>query len=225
MDQTLEATKTEQVDLYREVHKGLRLALFGFVEAAGSLDGADRDEIETLRRQFADIDMMLQIHHDHEEGDELCALIAKHAASTADDIGAYHERSEEQLAELGALVAELGTGVDNSASVYTAATAFVAGYLGHMQVEEDQVMPELQAAVPADELMEVQTTIRTSVPPPEMCVFLRYMLPAMTPEERTATLAGMKAGAPPEIFEMFWAVAEESLSSSALATIAERIAA
>lgn len=225
MGQTLETTKTEQVDLYREVHKGLRLALFEFVEAAGSLDGTDRDGVAALTHLFADVDMMLQIHHAHEDGEELGALIAKHATTMVNIIGDYHERSEEQLAELRSLVAELGTDVDNPAAFYPSATAFVAGYLEHMQVEEQQVMPALQAAVPAEALMAVQTTIRTSVPPPEMCVFLRYMLPAMTPEERTGTLAGMKAGAPPEIFEMFWSAAQESLSPLALATIAERIAA
>jgi hypothetical protein len=57
-----------------------------------------------------------------------------------------------------------------------------------------------------------------------MCVFLRYMLPAMNPDERAAMLGGMKAGAPPEIFELFWSVAEDCLPAEALATVANRIA-
>ncbi len=41
-----------------------------------------------------------------------------------------------------------------------------------------------------------------------MCVFIRYMVPAMNPAERLDMLGGMHAGAPPEIFEMFRAAAE-----------------
>ena len=72
--------------------------------------------------------------------------------------------------------------------------------------------------------MAVQMAIRTSVPPLDMCVFLRCMLPAMNPEERTAMLGGMKMGAPPEIFAMFWETAESCLSSTDMATVAGRMA-
>ena len=122
------------------------------------------------------------------------------------------------------MVEGLTDGVDDAAPVYDAVVAFAADYLGHMQVEETEVMPALQRAVPVDELMAVTMQIRTSVPPPQMCVFLRYMLPAMTPDERTATLGGMKAGAPPEVFELFWGVAEAHLSQNDLATVAHRLA-
>jgi hypothetical protein len=37
------------------------------------------------------------------------------------------------------------------------------------------------------ELEPIVMLIRMSVPPPDMCVFLRYMLPAMNPDERTST--------------------------------------
>jgi hemerythrin-like domain-containing protein len=222
MSRTLEATTTEQVDVYREVHKGLRLALFEFVRLVGSLDPTDPAEIEALTRLFGDIDMMLQIHHAHEDG-ELRALIATHAGAMIQAVDDYHEHSDQLLAELRSHVAGLSSGRQD-ASLYASATGFVAGYLDHMQVEEQQVMPALQATVSPQELVAVQATIRASLAPADMCVFLRYMLPAMTPDERIGTLAGMKAGAPPEIFEMFWAVAEDSLPPSALATVEERIA-
>ena len=36
-----------------------------------------------------------------------------------------------------------------------------------------------------------------------MCQFLTAMMPALSPEERTAMLGGTNASAPPEIFEPF----------------------
>ncbi len=45
------------------------------------------------------------------------------------------------------------------------------------------------------------------MPPPDMCVFIRYMVPAMDFAERL----DMLAGAPPEIFELFRATAHTAL--------------
>lgn len=209
------------VDLYREVHKGLRRALFEIVECAGSLDATDADAVDSLRQLFADLDMMLVTHHGHEDGPLLAALIAEHAGDLAESIEAAHADTERQLRGLRTMVAALGTG--SAADVYDGLVTFTADYLAHMNVEERQVMPRLQSAATDDELMAIEMAIRTSVPPPDMCVFLRSMLPAMNPDERTGTLTGMKMGAPPEIFELFWGVAEENLSQADLAAVAGRI--
>ena len=223
MDET-EATQVD-VDLYREVHKGLRLALFDLVQQAGALDGGSGPSVESFVRLFGDIDMMLQTHHGHEDGEHLGSLIAQHASQFVMAVEAAHENSEKQLEELRSLVSSLGDGVDNADAIYDAVVSFTSDYLDHMQIEENDVMPALQAGASIEDLMAITMAIRTSVPPPDMCVFLRYMLPAMNPDERTATLGGMKAGAPPEIFDLFWGVASENLASSDLAVVAGRLAA
>jgi len=56
-----------------------------------------------------------------------------------------------------------------------------------------------------------------------MVVFMKYMLPAMNQTERAGMLCGMKAGAPPEIFEMSWGAAKICLSGADLADVASRI--
>ena len=214
------------IDLYREVHKGLRLALSELVQAAGSLDATDAQCVEAFAALFADVDMMLVIHHQHEDGGHLGELIARHLdAELVGSIHIAHDRSDAMLEELRQAIAALGTAGTDPARLYDDLVAFVAAYLIHMNVEEQQVMPALRAAVDPDELFAITMEIRTSVPPPEMCVFLRFMLPGMTPEERAGTLGGMKAGAPPEIFEMFWAVAQRCLEPRDLADVTRRIAA
>lgn len=44
-----------------------------------------------------------------------------------------------------------------------------------------------------------------------MCVFIRYMVPAMSHAERVGLLGGMRAAAPPDVFEMFRNAARASL--------------
>jgi hemerythrin-like domain-containing protein len=220
--QPIETSGAQAVDLYREVHKGLRLALFELATAAGRLDVGDAGHLQAFRNQFADVDMMLGTHHAHEDGEHLASLIEHHAGSAARRVEEAHERIDSALAALRDLVGSLGNGV-GADEVYDALTDFVAQYLAHMREEESVVMPALQATVPIEDLMAVTMAIRTSVPPADMCVFLRYMLPAMNPDERTGTLGGMKAGAPAEIFDLFWDVAQSSLPQDAVAQLAERI--
>ena len=212
------------VDLYREVHKGLRYALFEVVERAGSLDVADVDDLASFRELFADLDMMLRTHHAHEEGATLAAMISSYAPDCEAELAAAHEQSEERLGELRSMVADLHDAAD-AAALYDRLALFTTDYLAHMRVEEHDVMPRLRAGATAEDLMAVTMAIRTSVPPPVMCVFLRSMLPAMNQEERTAMLGGMKAGAPPEVFDLFWDVAGASLPAPDLATIAGGIGA
>lgn len=213
------------IDLYREVHKGLRVALSDLVREVGSLDVSDAESVAVFSALFADIDMMLATHHAHEEGGRLGELIAQHVdADVVRSAHEAHDRFEAMLHDLRVAVAALSSGGTDTERLYDDVVAFVAAYLLHMNVEEQQVMPALRSRVDHDELFGITMEIRTSVPPPEMCVFLRYMLPAMNPDERVGTLGGMKAGAPPDIFEMFWGVAERSLAAGDLAEVADRLA-
>ena len=211
------------VDLYREVHKGLRAALFELVHRAGALDATDADAVESFRKLFAELDMMLETHHGHEDGALLAGLIADHAGDVAEAVEAGHVGIEAQLGDLRATIAGLDGNPIAPAALYDQLATFTADYLDHMQVEEQQVMPRLQSVASPEALMAITMEIRTSVPPPEMCVFLRSMLPAMNVDERTAMLGGMQMGAPPEIFELFWGVAESSLSPADLGAVASRL--
>ena len=117
----------------------------------------------------------------------------------------------------------LGDGGGNVDDLYDSVASFLVDYLAHMAFEEHRVMPALSAAASFDELLALQIGIRTTMPPPDMVTFMRSMLPAMNPDERTQMLGGMKAGAPPEIFDIFWGTAAEVLSPNQLAVVASRI--
>ncbi len=222
--QTLtEHSTTESVDLYREVHKGLRLALFELASTAGALDDSDPLAVAALTSLFADVDMMLVTHHGHEDGERLSRLIHRPTPQAALRIDTAHDRINVQLEELRKLMAELAAGESVGGRIYDAIVELVADYLAHMQDEESVVMPVLQRVVPGEELTGISMAIRSSVPPPDMCVFLRFMLPAMNSDERIAMLGGIKTAAPQEIFELFWGIAETSLSGDALALVADGV--
>ncbi len=86
---------------------------------------------------------------------------------------------------------------------------------------QSQVMPALNRAMSDTELEALTNAIRGSVPPPDMCVFIRYMAPAMNFEERLDMLGGMHRFAPPEIFEMFRAAAHDALAPADYRAVAD----
>jgi hypothetical protein len=211
------------LDLYREVHKGVRRALFALCEAAGSLDATDADARAAFVAQFAVVDNMLRLHHGHEDGEHFGNLIASTAPQFTAELEAAHDKTVADLADLREAVILLGDDGADADKLYDRIAAFLVDYLAHMGVEEHQVMPALSAAASFDELLSVQIALRTSMLPAELAMFMRAMLPAMNPDERTAMLGGMKAGVPPEVFEIFWGTAAEVLSSAQLAVVAARI--
>lgn len=220
-----ETSNEVTLDLYREVHKGLRRALFGLCEAAGALDATDATERATFVARFAELDQLLTLHHGHEDGEFFGNLIAKVAPQFVPQLEAAHVKAVDDLAALRRTVITVGDGGGSADDLYNQIAAFLVSYLGHMAEEEHLVMPALSAGASFDELLDVQIALRTAMPPNDMVLFMRWMLPAMNTDERTNMLGGMKAGAPPEIFSMFWSTATDALTPAQLAIVAGRIGA
>ena len=156
----------EPIDLYREVHKGLRYALGDLVRLAGAVDPDDAASLGYFTARFEEADQMLQIHHGHEEGEQLVGVIKTHVDdSVVQAIETQHEESERALSALRASVADLAAGA-GADQVYDDLVAFVAAYFAHLEIEEQQVMPALQEHVSADDLMSITMAIRDVGPAP-----------------------------------------------------------
>jgi hypothetical protein len=219
------ATATQSWDIYREIHKAMRFALAGLTTMAGATDAEDDPALAALLAEWADVRMVLEGHHHHE--DEFCdALIVAHAPHLRDELEAAHRASDRSIAALAAHAEALaGTAPGDERwpllrSFHLDVADFAAAYAGHLRFEEDRVMPALNAALTDDELAALTNAIRMSVPPPDMCVFIQYMAPAMNFSERLDMLGGMHAGAPPEIFEMFRDAAQRCLSPAEYEAVA-----
>ncbi|MGE3328601.1 MAG: hemerythrin domain-containing protein [Acidimicrobiia bacterium] len=204
-------------DVYREIHKAMRFALSGVTTMAGATDAGNDDQLQRLLGEWSDVSFVLAGHHGHE--DEFCdPLVERHTPGLRAELEAAHRWSEDAIEQLHTLAASLRTSATGTPArwellrqFHLDLADFAAEYISHLRFEEDKVMPALNAAMTNDELAEVTMSIRMSVPPPDMCIFIRYMAPAMNFSERLDMLGGMHAGAPPEIFELFRAAAQDCL--------------
>jgi hypothetical protein len=194
----------------------MRFGLFGVTAMAGRTDAADDDALARLLAEWADVAFILEGHHGHE--DQFCdPLVQDHAPGLRDELEVAHRESDAAIAAISAAARALAGSSPGGQrwlllrAFHLDLADFTAAYIGHLRFEEDRVMPALNAAMSDSALADLTNAIRMSVPPAEMCTFIRYMVPAMNPSERVDMLGGMYAGAPAEVFEMFRAAAQNCL--------------
>lgn len=195
------------VDLYRDIHKGIRAELFAVTERAGRLDPsceADRADLAAHVHRVAEL---LESHADHEDG-HIQPALELHLPALAEQIETDHHRISGRVTDLVAQADEAASTAGNprwhAHRLYVDLAAFTATYLAHQDLEERLVMPALEERIGAEATLGIHQAIVGSIPPEEMAASLSVMLPAMNVDDRAELLGGMQAGAPAEVFAGVW---------------------
>ena len=221
------ALETVTVDIYRDIHKGIRSELFGVTVAAGQVDPGNRDAVAAVAGRWRDLVGLLVAHAEHED-EFLQPVIEVHAPSFAEVIATAHPELEAQMAALEVL-ADRATdaGVCERRlfvhRMYLGFASFTSAYLQHQEFEETQVMPALAAKIGVGELLAINGAIVASIPPDQMVQSATLMFPAMNVEDRTELLGGAQAEAPPEVFAGMMALTQSVLSPADYAEVATRL--
>jgi hypothetical protein len=226
---TLPTTALEPVahDLYRDIHKGIRVELFAMVTDAARLDPADQPARAALAAHVGDVFELLVSHAEHEDA-AIQPAIEAHLPALAERVEVDHltlEARLEQLVELSADAARPDA-ADPGFQVHRfhlAAASFTSAYLEHQDVEERVIMPRLLEAVGLEAVMGIHGAIIAAIPPEDMVKSLAVMLPAMNVDGRTELLGGMQANAPAEVFAGVWSLAGSVLDPCDLAAVGRRL--
>ena len=217
---------TDGYDFYREIHKGIRYAMNQATIETGRLDVNNNDRVEAVLAGITDLFDLLHLHHHHEDV-FVQPLIEAHAPDLAMIVTAQHIDVDEGIVHLGRLCQNLASVAQPGRSqaahrLYLDLTRLTSAYLAHQLVEEVEVMPRLRAAVPTEELLQLDMELRASVPPPVMADVMAFMLPAMNVEERVDMLTGMSM-APPQVFAILRRAAKNALPAADWSVIADRL--
>ncbi len=215
------------VDLYRDIHKGIRAELFSVTEAAGSADPGSRPDRAAVADHVSAVAAVLESHAHHEDAAVDPALEA-HLPALAERINADHARLETRFGHVVDLAASTvdAADVDRRRLVqllHLELSGFTSEYLAHLVLEERVVMPALAAAIGMDEVIAIHTAIVGSIPPEEMMRTLAFMLPAMNGDDRVELLGGMRLGAPPEAFAGVVDLARSVLGAAPYRTLCDRL--
>ena len=218
---------SNRIDLYKDIHKGLRSFLIQQLATAGPLDLADNQRLQRFNLQLQKLMALLDEHGMHEDKwlhpllKELDPVLAEKAEAQhqcLDDSIAIVCDKYSQLAQLPAIQrAEPGH------QAYLLLAEFVGAYLTHMHLEESEVLVLLQRAYSDAELLEIQQQLRSSVAPQRMADYLHIIIGALNIDERTALLAEMQQFAPPEVFQGACQMSADLLSVNDWAALQQRL--
>ncbi len=213
--------------LYRDVHKGIRAELFAATGQAGRIDPGRDSERQELAVHVRAVVEMLEVHAEHEDKAIQPALEAN-LPDLAARIEADHEVVSTREIELIALIDRLveSPKVRRAQTVhrlYLELADFTGVYLAHQDVEERLVLPALEQVIGPEAVEDIHRAIVASIPPDQMARSLAVMLPAMNIDNRADMLGGMRAGAPAQIFEGVWGLANAVLDSADVDALARRL--
>jgi hypothetical protein len=80
-------------------------------------------------------------------------------------------------------------------------------------LEEEQVtQPLVWKNFNDEEIMQQEIEIRSAIPPGEMLIWCKYLMPAIGDELRIHMLSGIKANAPSEFYDAILKVTESVIS-------------
>lgn len=218
---------TVTLDLYRDIHKAIRVELFSVTTEAGRLDPAQGIARAALAGHVHDVVQLLGSHAEHEDGAIQPALEAS-LPDLAERVERDHLTLEARLHDLADMateaaaleVADPGSRIHR---LYLALAAFTGQYLAHQDVEERVIMPALEAAIGVEAVVATHQAILAGIPPEEMGRSLALMIPAMNIDNRAEMLGGMRAGAPAEVFEGVWGLTGSVLEPADLSALATRL--
>jgi len=221
------ATSTITLDLYRDIHKGIRTQLFDLVVLAGRTDPTDCLARRMLADDVAGAMAFLESHAHHEDA-AIDPVLQVHVPELAERVVADHALFDGRAAYLVDFAEHLVDDVPGHERVllnhlYLDLAAFTSTYLVHQDLEERQIMPTLEAAVGPEAVGAIHGQILGSIPPDEMARSLALMLPAMNLDDRTELLGGMREQAPPEAFQGVWGLAGSVLAADDHAALARRL--
>ncbi len=212
----------KRVDLYRKIHKAIRLLLANLGTSAASTDFTSTADLDALRRETSTAFRLLASHARHEET-LYRPLLEAPGVDLGPRLSTSHADQDAQMEKLTRRLAVLDpSALDADARGHEfvlALSRFTAELLDHMADEEELGNPLLWRARDDEALLEVQRLVASGTPPDEMAFWRRLMLPAMSPPERLELLVATRAAAPPEVFAGVLDIARETLSRSAFAAL------
>lgn len=210
------AAAQPRVDMYVGIHKALRAFMADTLLTLGRVDVEDDEALARATGQVIDLVDFCLSHLGHENAFIHPAIEARAAGASA-AIAHDHEDHEREIAQLRAAALALRT-IEPSRrggaalALYRALSVFVADNMRHMHEEETAHNAVLWSRYTDGELAVIHDALVASIPPQELMTGLRWMVPAMTPDERLELLSGIQAHAPAPAFGAILDVARGHLA-------------
>jgi hypothetical protein len=207
---------SQRIDLFTNVHKGLRKAMFDLSYLAGRTDYNDVKQLEELKSAFDEVFSFLHKHGYNEDNHMLPLLDTKVPGASQHDME-DHVEIEKKIASLTdemhglSSIPQGGERIPAGYKFYLNLNKFISEYLLHMHEEETVTTGLFYDNFSDEELSVILPKIISSSKPEDLLTSAKYMIPSMNDDERLFLLGGMKK-APEEFFNKIKEIAKKKLS-------------
>lgn len=216
-----------QVDVYGAVHKGIRYALLDLLRRMGTVAANDSSNLDMLLDDLDGAFYLCATHAEHEER-FIHGVVEARSPGALVGLEVAHAGLGELLESLRTAMSTLGSASPEHKPglyrlFYLQYCRFVAQCLEHMAQEELHTQTLLERLFTTEQIGEIQARMLASIGPEELLVFLRVMLPAVTPSERVSLLAPPRAALPREAFEAIMLTVRHCLNPAEVRDLERRL--
>lgn len=192
-------------NLYAGIHKALRAFMVDTLTAVGRVDPTDDADVSQAAARVDELMALCTSHVAHENNFVHPALDAR-CPGVAQPVAQEHEQHLHHIASLrdaarGLIAQDAAEREPALQALYLALALFVADNFLHMHAEEMVHNSALWASYSDAELIGIHDALLATVPPAEMMLVMRWMLPQLNALERLGVMQGMRADAPAPVFE------------------------
>lgn len=198
-------TNLGRFNMYAGIHKALRALMADTLITVGRADPTDAADVADAATRVGALMDLCASHVAHENNFVHPALEAR-CPGVCEPVAQDHEGHLHHIAHLRDAAQALAglEATEREAALqalYLALALFVADNFQHMHVEETTHNTALWAAYSDAELIGIHDALLATIPPTEMMLVMRWMLPQLNAPERLGVMQGMRAGAPAPVFE------------------------
>lgn len=206
-----------RMNMYAGIHKALRACMADTLLGLGRMDVDDDLEfVQTGDRVMQLLDLCLS--HLRHENQFIHAAMEAREPGACHGVQAEHAEHEQAISALAGGVAHLlgcarATRSAAAHTLYRQLALFIAHNFAHMNVEEAEHNRVLWAHYTDEELVRIHDALVASIPAQEMMAVARWMVPFMSPAERTAMLSDMQQNAPAPAFSAMLSIVQPHLTT------------
>jgi len=216
----------ERVEVFINVHKGLRQALFGLGLKLGKTDWEDRTEVSQVETDFKKLLHFLREHASNEDNVNFPFLESRSPGAARNERD-EHQRLEGVLNQLESDFKHLQETGDNRLKngylFYRAYNRFLSTYLAHMDREEGFITEAIYELFTDEEIEKDFQKIIKRTSPADMGMMLGFMIPGMNPPERFKFLSKLRKTAPAEVFIKIKGLAQSGLPETGWKKLSEKL--
>jgi hypothetical protein len=206
----------QRLNMYTDIHKGVRRALFQTVMVVGAVDVAEEAGLAELQRVAGELFRVLRGHVENERR-FVHPLYEEAMPGVARELTAEHEQQEANLAELDAHVSRSVKLPDATRRValglefYRRLSLFVGDYLPHIYREEAVYMRNLWDLYSDEELRHLLARILNEQSREDLVIEGRLIVEGTNHQDRLGFMGAVADLLKPEVMEQMQQLAQQYL--------------